>query len=91
MRSGEWLPVSGILGLVLLLGLGPVLFPAGTGLLLVRLPNGSDLAALEAVAAVPAALVALPRPGFAVLHGDAAAVRARFGWVFGWQGGAPCG
>ncbi len=63
--------------------------PSGEAIVLVRVPNNPRAAALAA-AATGAALVALPSPGFAVLHGDAARIRARLGLTVLWQGGAPC-
>jgi len=57
--------------------------PGGEGPVLVRADGG---------AAWPpgAALVDLPAPGFAVLRGDLAAIRAAFGPAVPWRAASPC-
>jgi len=91
MRCSEWLPAGGIVGAVLLFGLVPTVFPTGTRLVLVPVGPASGVAALDAAASVDAALVTLRPSGFAVLYGDAARIRARFGFAIAWQGERVCG
>ena len=66
------------------------LLPAGVATVLVRVADRSPAAALAIAAAADAALVSLPAPGFAVLHGDAARVRAAAGLAILWKGIPPC-
>lgn len=66
------------------------LLPFGEATLLVRVADATPRAALAAAAAADAALVDIPRPGFAVLRGDAGHVRAALGLATLWKGLAPC-
>ncbi len=68
---------------------GAHLVPLGRATVLVRVPRSDSMAALKA-AESGAALVSLPIPGFAVLRGDAARIRAHLGLTVLWQGVAPC-
>jgi hypothetical protein len=63
--------------------------PLGRATVLVRVPQDERHALLKA-AESGAALVSLPAPGFAVLRGDAARIRAHLGLSVLWQGAAPC-
>jgi hypothetical protein len=62
--------------------------PLGDATVLVRTPSSQS--ALLLAARSGAALVGVPAPGFAVLHGDAARIRAAAGFTSLWQGQAPC-
>jgi hypothetical protein len=62
--------------------------PLGTATVLVRTP--SPQTALALAASSGAALVAMPAPGFAVLHGNATRIRANAGFTFLWQGATAC-
>jgi hypothetical protein len=66
------------------------LMPVGDVSVLVRLPDKALDSALASAAAADAALVLIPSPGFAVLHGDAARIRAALGLAVLWKGSAPC-
>jgi hypothetical protein len=66
------------------------LMPLGDVSVLVHLPDTAPSAALAAAAAADATLVMTPSPGFAVLHGDAAGIRAALGLTVLWKGKTPC-
>lgn len=70
--------------------IGARLLPTGEATLLVRVGEGTQGAALVAAAEADASLVGIPAPGFAIVHGDAARVRATLGMAVLWNGGAPC-
>lgn len=89
MRLRDMLPAFALL----LLATGAVaahrLLPEGEATLAVRLDRAPD--GLDGALALPGvALLDLPAPGLAVLRGDAAAIRARFGLSISWQGRPPC-
>jgi hypothetical protein len=65
------------------------MLPFGCATVLARVPMGARGAALAA-AASGASLVAIPSPGYAVLRGDAARIRAHLGLTVLWHGSAPC-
>jgi hypothetical protein len=62
--------------------------PLGSATVLIRAATPDMALALAARSG--AALVALPAPGFAVLHGDAARIRGNAGRTTLWQGAAQC-
>jgi hypothetical protein len=66
------------------------LMPLGEASVLVHLSDKAPNSALAAAAAADATLVVIPSPGFAVLHGDAARIRAVLGMTIVWKGKAPC-
>lgn len=66
------------------------LMPWGEASVLVHLPDKAPSSALAAAAAADATFVMTPSPGFAVLHGDAARIRAVLGMTILWKGKAPC-
>ncbi len=70
--------------------IGARLLPTGEATLLVRVGKDTQRAALVAAAEADASLVGIPASGFAIVHGDAARVRATLGMAVLWNGGAPC-
>lgn len=90
MSTSDFVPaaLSGILVVAALIGAR--LLPVGEATLLVRLGNDTQAAALVAAAGADASLVGIPAPGYAIVHGDAARVRATLGVAVLWNGGAPC-
>ena len=90
MTLGDLLPAATMSGIVLSVICGVQVLPFGTARLLVHV-QGRDLGAALAVAArADAALVSAPAPGFAVVFGDAAHVRAALGLAVVWKGRPPC-
>ena len=88
MCAAEFLPAA-LIGVTVTLALAAAqLMPQGQATVLVRMPSGR--AAATPLAASHAALLSSPAPGYAVLHGDAARIRAAFGAAVLWRG-ALCG
>lgn len=87
-----WLPElvpAAMLGAAVSLVLGAAqLLPTGEAMLLVRAPTAE--AALAAADRADAALVGIPAPGFAIVHGDAARIRGALGLAVNWNASARC-
>jgi hypothetical protein len=66
------------------------LMPFGRQMLLVRVNAEQPGALMRSLEASDALLVSEPRPGFAVVLGDAASVREHLGLAVLWKGAAPC-
>ena len=66
------------------------MLPFGSANLLVRVPDAQHGSALLLAARSNASLMSIPAPGFAVLRGDAASVRAASGLAVIWKGRAAC-
>ena len=94
MRVVDLVPAALLAGTVAAVLAGAELLPLGTATVLVRVaaaaPADQLATALAAAAAGDAALVSVPAPGFAVLHGDAARIRAALGLTVVWNGAAQC-
>ena len=90
MKALDLAPAAVISLGVTMATLAAQLLPFGTATVLVRLADAAPASALRAAAGADAALVAIPAPGFAVLHGDAARVRAALGLAVLWKGRPPC-
>nr|WP_321984563.1 hypothetical protein [uncultured Lichenicoccus sp.] len=90
MQILELAPAALIALAVLAGAVGRELLPAGEATVLVRVAPGLREAPLLAAAGTGAALVAIPAPGFAVLHGNAARIRSVLGLAVVWPGNAPC-
>ena len=88
MTARDLLPAAAIAALVTLSLATARLLPFGVATVLVRAADAAT--ALRVAASADAALVGIPAPGFAVLHGDAARVRAAAGLAVQWKGSAPC-
>lgn len=65
------------------------LLPTGEGQLLVRAPGGVA-ALIDKAGRAGAAIMAVPAEGFAILHGDAARIRAELGPAVKWEGRFGC-
>jgi hypothetical protein len=93
----RFLPTIGEVGPAALMGLFVTVgvlvsrfAPLGDVSVLVRLSDKTSNSAFVAAATTDAALVLIPSPGFAVLHGDGARIRAALGVTILWKGSAPC-
>jgi hypothetical protein len=89
-RLSEIIPAAGLALSVTALICGMQLMPFGRGMFLVRVHDSDPTAALMQAASAGAAFVRSPAPGFAVVYGEAARVRAALGLTVPWIGNAPC-
>ena len=90
MQIAELAPAAFIALIVVAGSMAAQVMPMGQASLLVRVSPAIREAPLLAAARAGASLVAIPAPGYAVLHGDAAHIRAVSGLAVVWQGNAPC-
>ena len=90
MQIAEFAPAAFIALVVVAGSITAQMLPQGQATLLVRVPPNLREAPLLAAARADAALVAIPAPGYAVLHGDAARIRSVSGLAVVWQGIATC-
>ena len=90
MQIVELVPAT-LIALVVVAGsVAAQVMPVGEASLLVRVPPDVREAPLLAAASAGATLVAIPASGYAILHGNAARIRAASGLAIVWQGKAPC-
>ncbi len=90
MTARDVLPAAALLLLVTGVLAVAHLRPSGAGLFLVRLGPAGVAGLLGSRALADVDLVAIPAPGFAVLHGDAGRIRSVAGLTVAWEGGVAC-
>lgn len=83
-------PAAGMTFLVLAAIAFSRLVPMGEALVLVRVPGVNAAEVLAITNEAEATLVSRPAPGFAVVFGDAARIRARLGAAVLWKGVSAC-
>ena len=88
--TSDLLPAALLALLLAIVSATAQMLPFGQADLLIRVPDPSHGSALLLAARSGATLISLPAPGFAVLHGDAAQVRAASGLAVVWKGRAAC-
>ena len=91
MTGYDLIPAATIaLSVIAILG-GAELLPVGKDMLLVRVSDRTPVAGLIAAASADAAYISSPAPGFAVLYGQSAQIRAAYGFAVRWRGFGLCG
>ena len=88
--TSDLLPAALLAFLLAIVSATARMLPFGQADLLIRVPDASHVSALLLAARAGAALKSLPAPGFAVLHGDSAQIRAASGLAVIWKGKSPC-
>jgi hypothetical protein len=90
MRCLPFVPALALASAATFVLLWASLVPSGTATMLARLPSTQQNAAIVAAADADAALLSAPRPGYAVLRGDATKIRHALHFAIGWEGAAGC-
>ena len=89
-KALELSPAAALALFVMVAIFGLQLHPFGKGLFLVRAHDRTPRSALMAAADARGALVGIPAPGFAIIYGEAAKIRAALGLTVLWKGNAGC-
>jgi|GEM_PF-4093448 len=89
-NAADLLPAVALMLMIVGMITGLQLMPYGRKMLLVRLHDADPQSALKAAAMAQAAFVGSPAPGFAIVYGQAARVRAALGLAVVWKGNGLC-